>query len=164
MTTAEGGAHLSIRYEGRTEIQQVHSYYATHGFPGELVALVGTAYALLYGKANRGCVQCCVAGNAATPGRDDNSVWVPASTTQADCQPGSHSRWRVKSRNYNGNKSIGWPIQAVLWLEWAANLLFLRLFLQNGFCQVAWIVHINPVLDRQLVGKQLQRNHLQHGG
>ena len=23
--------------------------------------------------------------------------------------------------NYNGNKSIGWPIQAVLWLEWATS-------------------------------------------
>jgi hypothetical protein len=39
----------------------------------------------------------------------------------------------------------------------------MQLLLQNGFCQVAWMVHINPVLDRQLVGKQLQRDHLQHG-
>ena len=23
--------------------------------------------------------------------------------------------------NYNGNESIGWPIQAVLWLEWATS-------------------------------------------
>ena len=63
----------------------------------------------------------------------------------------------------------GCPIQAVFWLEWDTQHsmhLFSglsALLLQNGFCQVAWMVYINPVLDRQLVGKQLQRYHLQHG-
>jgi hypothetical protein len=45
-----------------------------------------------------------------------------------------------------------------------AKLWAVALLLQNGFCQVAWMVHIDPVLDRQLVGNQLQGNDLQHGG
>jgi hypothetical protein len=45
------------------------------------------------------------------------------------------------------------------------DLRFLRyLLLQNGFGQVAGMVHIDPVLDGQLVGEQLQRNDLQHRG
>ncbi len=62
-------------------------------------------------------------------GRDDNSIvgkwprqrldeWlsmVHLSSRGADLPVAS------QGTNYNGNESIGWPIQAVLWLEWATS-------------------------------------------
>ena len=60
------------------------------------------------------------------------------------------------------SNELGAPFKPAFGLEWDTTALD-TLLLQNGFGQVAWMVHINPVLDRQLVGKQLQRNHLQHG-
>jgi hypothetical protein len=38
------------------------------------------------------------------------------------------------------------------------------LLLQNGFHQIARLVHVDAVLNRHLIGQQLQRNDLQHGG
>ena len=37
-------------------------------------------------------------------------------------------------------------------------------FLQDGFGQIAGMVHVDSVLNCELVGEQLQRNDLQHGG
>ena len=42
------------------------------------------------------------------------------------------------------------------------DLLFL--LLQDGFHEIARLVHVDAVLNRQLVGQQLQGNDLQHGG
>ena len=38
------------------------------------------------------------------------------------------------------------------------------LLLQNGFYQVAWLVHVDSILNRHLIGEQLQRDNFQHGG
>ena len=46
----------------------------------------------------------------------------------------------------------------------AVDAVLLPLLLQDGFGQVAGMVDIDPVLNGQLVGEQLQRNDLQHGG
>ncbi len=71
---------------------------------------------------------------------------------------------RMKSINGNTlhRKSGGMGTRHLLPVWQSYGLSSIALLLQNGFCQVARMVYIDPVLDRQLVGNQLQGNDLQH--
>jgi len=71
---------------------------------------------------------------------------------------------RIATVTPNGSATVPFVIPSEA--EGSAVLLTSSrpLFLQNGFYQVARLVHIDPVLNRQLVREQLQRNDFQHGG
>ncbi len=53
---------------------------------------------------------------------------------------------------------------AFLSLPVVARVIRQNLLVQDGFRQVARLVHVDPGLNGQLVSQQLQRNDLQHGG
>ncbi len=122
--------------EGRTEKQQVPPLRYP-GFPVELGGVGGLHAPFSTERRKRGCVQCCVAGNPATPvGMTILFGYRPPPPKTKLSTRAVNSRWRVKREITTATKALGGPFKPYFGLSGRRTCCFSAYSCRTAFVRL----------------------------